>query len=75
MLHFAKTDFDVAQTFAVSELSESHRVELVEAFEALDLVIAVIASDAFMELPQREEVHNLREDSLTGVHKPLLEKW
>jgi len=68
-LHRAETGLDVAQTLAVRELGEGQTQELVEAREAVDLILAVVAGHAAAELGQRqEEVHQLREDGASGMN-------
>jgi hypothetical protein len=67
-LHAAQASLDIAKALAVSELSEGQREELAEAGEALHFVIASIALYATMELEERKEVHDLREDGSSGMH-------
>ena len=70
--HGPEAGLDVAEALPVGELSEGQAEELVEAREAADLVLALVAGDAAPELGEREEVHQLREDQASGMHGPLL---
>lgn len=71
-LHRAETRLDVAEALPVGPLGEGQTQELVEAREAADLVLALVAGHAGVELRQREALHDLREDGATTVHGPLL---
>ena len=70
--HRAETGLDVAQALAEGQLREREAEELVETREVADFVLALVAGDAGVELRQREERHDLREDGATTVHGPLL---
>jgi hypothetical protein len=67
-LHAAQASLDIAEALAVSELSEGQREKVVEAGEAPHFVIASIALYVTMELEERKEVHDLREDGSSDVH-------
>lgn len=67
-----QTGFDIAETFAVSQLCKSHAEELIEAGEFLNLVIPAVASDAFAKLVERKKIHDLREHRLLDTHRPFL---
>ena len=69
--HRTEAGFDVAQTFAVSELCECHDQILVPATEALEVTLAMIAGNAFLELLVRGVSHQLCKDRLAGVHSSL----
>ena len=60
---------DVAQRLAKRQLSEGHRVELVQTREALDLVFAVVARNAAPKCRQRKMRHDLRENELALMHR------
>ena len=64
----AQTGFDVAQTGAIGELSESQTEELVPAREVFDITMTVVAIDAELKLIARDELHQLRENRLPRVH-------
>src|SRR5712664_892286 len=40
--HCPQTRFDIAQTFAISQLSKSQREELIQATEGLDFVVTLV---------------------------------
>jgi hypothetical protein len=71
-LHRAETRLDVAETLPVGHLGEGQTQELVEAREATDRVLALVAGYAGAELRQRQALHDLREDGTTPVHGPFL---
>ena len=70
--HRTQTGLDVAEALPKSQLSEGHAEELVEAGEASDLVIATVSLDAFSELMNRQEIHNLGKDGRRCIHRSLL---
>ena len=63
----AQTGLDIAQTLSICQLGEGHRQKLVPAGKAFDLVMAVVAPDALVELVTGEKVHQLRKDRLAAV--------
>lgn len=72
----AQTGFDVAQTFAPSELREAETEKLIRKGETLDVVIASVALDTPAKLRQREKIHHLRKDRATRLYVPsLLDVW
>jgi hypothetical protein len=60
--------FDVAQTFAISQLGEGQTEELIPTREAADFVVAAIAGDATLELLRMNPVEQLSQDELAVVH-------
>ena len=48
-----QTNLNVAETFPVGKLGESHAEELIETRETADSAVAVVAIDAFLELIAR----------------------
>jgi hypothetical protein len=64
----AQTDFDIAQTFAVSQLRKGHAQKLVPAGKIRDLAIAVIALDAAAKLARGNKIHQLRENGSSRIH-------
>jgi hypothetical protein len=67
-----QTDFDVAQTGSISQLSESHAEKLIEAGEPARAIIATILADAAIEISLRKEGHELGEHELSRVHCQVL---
>ena len=63
-----QTGFDIAETFAIGELSEGQTKELIPAGEFFDVAIALVAIDANLKLVGREEIHELREDGSAKIH-------
>jgi hypothetical protein len=63
-----QTGFDIAETFAVGDLSKSQRKKLIPAGEIFDIAIALVSIDANLKLVGREEVHELREDGPAKIH-------
>jgi hypothetical protein len=57
-----KTGFDIAETFAISELSKGQTEELIPAGEIFDVAIALVPIDANLKLVSGEEFHELREN-------------
>lgn len=69
-LHGTQAGLDVAEALAVGQLGECQGEELVHAGEALDFALAGIARDTAMKRLQREQSHDLGEDSAAGIHAP-----
>jgi len=67
-MNCSQTRLDVAKALAVGQLSESHAAKLVGTVEAFDASVAVVSSNASIELVAREEIHQLRKDNPSGVH-------
>src|SRR5450631_2051164 len=63
--------FDVAEAFSVGQLCEGHCQELVPTREALVLVIARIATHAFLELITGKVTDDLRENRVAEIHLSL----
>jgi len=63
-----QADFDIAQTFAISDLRKGHAKVLIQAGELLHFVIALIPGNATPKGMQWHEVHDLRENEFAGVH-------
>jgi len=61
--------FDVAQTFAPSQLGKCQHEELFVSGEFADAAVAVVTGDTLVELVFGEEVEELGEDGATFVHK------
>ena len=64
-----QTGFDIAQAVSIGELSERHAEELIEAGELPDTIIALVPTDAAIEIALGQGVHELREEILPGVHR------
>jgi hypothetical protein len=63
-----ETGFDIAETFAVGELSKGQTKELIPAGEIFDVAIALVSIDANLKLVGGEEVHELRKDGAAKIH-------
>jgi hypothetical protein len=61
--------FDVAQTFAPSQLGKRQHQELFISGEFADAAVAAVTGDTLVELVFGEEVEELGEDGATFVHK------
>src|SRR5271170_6075524 len=59
-----QTSLDVPQTFPPRQLSKRKTAKLIEAREAFDLALTVIAIHAATERRQRQVNHDLRKDEL-----------
>jgi hypothetical protein len=64
----AKACLDISKALPKGELSEGHAKELVPAGETFDFVAPFVPCNAFAELVLRQEVHQLRENGVAGVH-------
>ena len=65
----AEAGFDVPQALAIGQLSEGHAQELIETGEVANPSIAVIASDATVELVFGQRVDQLRKDVAIVEHE------
>lgn len=65
----AEGGFHAAQTFRVSELSESEAEELIPAGEVLEVAMAFVPLDTVLKLVTRHELHELRENRLALIHR------
>ena len=63
-----ETGFDIAETFAIGELSKRQTKELLPAREIFDVAIALVPLDANLKLVGGEEFHELRENGSALVH-------
>ena len=63
-----KTSFDIAEAFAISELSKGQTEELIPAGEIFDVAIALVPIDANLKLVGGKEVHELRENGSAKIH-------
>ena len=70
--HGSKAGLDIAETFAIRQLSEGQTEELIEAGETLDLVVAAVTPNAFSKFVKGQEVGNLGKDGRLGIHRSLL---
>lgn len=64
----AQTGLDIAETFAIGELSEGQAKELIPTGEFFDVAIALVAIDANLKLVSGKEVQELREDGSAKIH-------
>jgi len=69
-LHRSQAGFDVAQAFAIGQLSKGHRQKLVATREASCSMVALITSYTFVEIVTRNKVHQLCEHQLASIHQP-----
>ena len=63
-----KTGFDIAEAFAIGELSKGQTEKLIPTGEIFDVAIALVPIDANLKLVGWEELHELRENSSSLVH-------
>ena len=66
-----QTDFDVAQTLPIGKLREDHNAKLLASGEVADVMIPVTTGIDAVEALPGQKVHQLREQSLSGVHQTL----
>jgi hypothetical protein len=64
----AQVHFDVAQRFAISQLSKHHCQKLIQTGEILDLVFGPMSHDTAPKCTQRQMGHDLRKHELALVH-------
>jgi len=69
-----QTGLDVAQALPIGQLGEGHRAILLGAGQCLDVAVATVAIHVSRECGPRQEVHQLGEQSLAGVHAGLRDK-
>jgi hypothetical protein len=65
----AQASFDIAKTFAVSELSKGETKKLIPAGKLFDVAMALISIDANLKLVGREKIHELRKDGSAKIHR------
>src|SRR5262252_8158283 len=65
----SQAGLDIAQALSPCELRERHAQILIEAGEALDLVLPVVVSNATPESRQRPVLHDLSENEFALVHR------
>lgn len=70
----AQAGLDVAQALPVGEPRKGHAQELIEAGEALDLVMAAVALDTAMKGTQGQVSRELCKDEFAGVHR-ICSQW
>jgi hypothetical protein len=73
-LHRAQARLDVAQAFAIRELSKTQAQKLIPARKSRIPRIAAITAHAFIELVGGHMSHHLREDRSAKVHAPLSDR-
>ena len=69
-----QTHFDVAQTFAIGQLSKRHDPKLLRARQSANILVAAVARDVSGEGRPGQEIHELGEQRLAGVHGGLRAK-
>src|SRR6266436_5261300 len=70
-LHRTQTSLDIAQTFPIRQLRESHCQILIPAGKSAQPDVALIALDATAKLPVGKESDQLRKDGAALIHGPL----
>ena len=63
-----EASFDIAQTFAPSQLSKNQTHELLPTREVFDFVVSTVALNTTMELLWMDAIQQLRKHKLTGEH-------
>jgi hypothetical protein len=64
----SQTDFDIAKTVAISQLSKGHRQKLVPARQSAHTSIAVVSLNAPAKFVVRDELHDLGKNGLSLIH-------
>jgi hypothetical protein len=64
----AQARFDVAQTFAISQLGESQTEKLIPTGEPTHFVVAAIADNTALELLRMNPIEQLSQNEFAGVH-------
>jgi hypothetical protein len=72
--HGLQAGLNVAETLAVSELSESHRQILIPTRQASVVTIAIIARHTLLEFDVREVGDQLRENGSADIHPPVFRR-
>jgi hypothetical protein len=67
----AQTGLNIAETVAVSELSEGHCQQLVPTGKPSMVAITAVASYALLEIDMGQVGDQLRENGSTDIHPPL----
>src|SRR5580658_4259439 len=67
-----QTRLDVAQALAMGDLGKSHHLVLRGAGQRPHGAVAFMARDDLVERAPRQEIHELREQPLAGVHGRVL---
>ncbi len=71
-LHGTEACFYISEAFPIGDLCERHAEKLIETRKSPGSVIASISSDATVEFPFWQEVHQLRENDPSRIHRPPL---
>lgn len=71
-LHSTQACFDISEAFPVCDLRESHAEKLIETGESPGSVIASIPPDTLVEFAFWQEVHQLRENDPSRIHRSSL---
>src|SRR5665213_1114849 len=64
----AQTGFHIAETFPKGELAKSHAKKLVPAGEGFHFVVSAVASHTAVKLLRMNQVGELGENKLSGIH-------
>ena len=68
----SQTGFDVAKALTIGQLRECQTKELIQAGKSAQFVIPTIALGTLVKFVGRDVIHQLREDSTSDIHAPLL---
>src|SRR5689334_6071995 len=68
LLVCGQTNFNVAQTFTVGELRKRHCQKLFPAREPSNAFVAIVTSNACVEIVVRDQLQDLAEDCLWLAH-------
>jgi hypothetical protein len=71
----SQANFYVGQAIPISDLSKSHRQELIPARELIDLVMAAVASNATAKLFGMDPIGELRKNQFSSRHDAILASW
>jgi hypothetical protein len=74
-LEGSQTRLDVAEAFAEGQLGEGEAEELIPAREAARATVAAIPPHARVEVVAGQEIHELSEHELPGVHESSSVVW
>jgi hypothetical protein len=64
----SQAGLDVAQALAKGQRCKGHAQKLIPTGEALDFEVAVVPLNALAKFVRREKIHQLGENSFSGIH-------
>ena len=71
-LHGTEAGFYISEAFPISDFRESHAEKMIETGNFPGSVIASIPPDAFVEIAFWQDIHQLRENDPSCMHRPSL---